>query len=101
MTTTMPVMDRAAARFDAPARFILACTTGRLVLLLLLALVPGGPAARAVVVETIVPGGGITVTASSTFSPQQDPRHLVDGGPAQTVELPVFGASTLHLETSP
>ena len=33
----------------------------------------------AVIIEEPVPAGAITVTASSTFSPPQDCRHLVDG----------------------
>ncbi len=36
-------------------------------------------AARAVLVESEVPATAITATASSTFSPQQDVRHLLDG----------------------
>ncbi len=38
-----------------------------------------GPAAKAVTIEAEDPASNISVTASSTFSPQQTAQHLIDG----------------------
>ena len=46
---------------------------------LLVALTAGAMPVGAVLVDEVLPADGITITASSTFSPLQDARHVIDG----------------------